>query len=1025
MEHGQPVVFGPFRIGPVQHQLWRGEEAVALQRRPLAVLQYLIAHADRVVSKDELRREVWAGVSVTRAAVKVAVRAIRKALGEEADAPIYIETVGQEGYRFVDPATTARPPGPAVAREVAAERPIVGRETELQHLWHWYEETQQGSRQLIFVTGAPGIGKTTLMELFGAQLRAQGQAWLGWGQCVEQFGEGEAYLPVLAALGELGRADRSSSLVSVLRRFAPTWLSHLPALVDEAEREALQAHVATSTQQRMLREMAEALEQITIIQPLVLIFEDLQWSDHATLALLSYLAQRREQAHLLVLGTYRPVDVVMTNHPLRRVKQELQARSQCHELRVELLNEAQIRTYLSQRFADAALATHLAPEIYRRTDGHALFMTTMVEDLISQAIVSQEDTGWVIRGDLAEVQTPEGIRQLIDHQVERLGDEEQRVLAAASVVGVTFSVTEVATALKREGEEIEVLCEEAVEHGQFIEELGVAEWPDGTISGHYQFRHTLYQEAFYSRVPETRRMRWHRRIGERIEAGYGQRAVERATELAVHFERGREYPRAVQYLKQSGQSAARRYAYQEVIGQLTKGLALLQRLPASSDARKQELELQAALIPAVVATKGYATPEAETHLTRIQDLLVDNGETASPQVGPDALGTLDRLIKGGADAWQGLMRRGIRHVGFPTLIGLAAFHMSRGELQTASTLGEQCLKLTQRAQDPALLLATRVLLGITLFYRGEFTAAREHLEQVIARYDPQKHHSVVSRYAYDPGVLSWSMACIVLIVLGYPEQARNSRGAALVLAQELGHAFSQCFAFGSIAIGHQFLREAGSTQEQTEALLALAHTQGFPFWVAIGTNLQGWARAEQGRQEAGMAELQQGLTAHRATRALAGRTYYLALLAEIQGKRGQTEAGLATVAEAQEMVGKNGERVYEAELYRLKGELLLQATAQEAGLTNRVSQLNIRDQKNGLSQTAEAEACFQQALDVARNQSARWWELRGATSLARLWHQQGKTTEARDLLAPVYHWFMEGLDTADVKEAKALLTKLV
>ena len=499
------IVFGSFRLDPTTNQLWHGKRAIALQPKPLAVLQYLAQHRGQIVTKQELLKAVWMGTVVTKAVVKECVRAIRGALGEEGVAPQYVETVGREGYRFIGEVVSAQlsvvspPPSPPSDSQLATGNrqlttPFVGREAELAQLHKLLDKALRGEPQLVFVTGEPGIGKTTVVDLFREQVRAIGNVTIGHGQCIEHYGEGEAYLPVLEAMSRLCREEGGQQIITLLRKHAPTWLVQFSGVVEEEELQVLRLQVQGATQQRMLREMAEAIEAGTVRRPLVLMVEDLQWSDHATLEFLAYLARRRQRARLLVVATYRPADVVLRAHPLKDIKQELQAHGQCEELRLELLTATNITEYIEERFTEILGTQALGRLIHRRTEGNALFMVNVVEDLLKQGIIAEKSGQWELQGEGAQLEVPDTLRQLIEKQIARLSEAEQRVLEVASVVGAEFAVAAVAAAVKQEVDAIEEICEEIAWQGHFLIETGITEWPDGSISGRYGFRHALYQD---------------------------------------------------------------------------------------------------------------------------------------------------------------------------------------------------------------------------------------------------------------------------------------------------------------------------------------------------------------------------------------------------------------------------------------------------------------------------------------------------------------------------------------------------
>lgn len=850
---------------------------------------------------------------------------------------------------------------------------IVGRAAEVEYLEQCLEAALGGERQVVFVSGEPGIGKTTIVESFLERLRLRNDVRVGHGQCIEQYGAGEAFMPLLEIAGQLCHGPEKDYAESLLREYAPSWLIQLPFLIDVREFETLQRQLQGSTRERMLREAAEVLTRFTHQQGLALVFEDLHWSDVSTLEWLSYIAQHRNPAKLLIIGTYRPTDVLVSGHPLRGVVQELTVRGCCEELRVRPLEEPVIAAYIRERFSETAARPELVHLIYRRTGGNPLFMVNLTDYLLHQGVVQEEAGRWRVHGDLSKATAgvPESLRQIIERQLERLPEDAQRLLEAASVVGVEFSAAAVAAGLQVGVEEIDCQCEVLARKGQFIRAQGTEEWPDGTLSERYVFLHALYHAVLSERVTETQRVRLHRRIGERKEAAYGERAGEIAAELAVHFEGGRDLPRAVTYLQRAGEIALQRYANQEAIRSLKKGLALLETLPDLPESSRQELSLQVALGPALIAIKGYAAAEVEQTYLRARELCQQFVEP----------GTI-----------------------FPVLFGLWNYYITRAELQPTRELADQMLSLARRFDDSALLLQAHRALTETFFWVGEFPLAREHGEQGIALYDPRQHQTHAVLYAEEPGAYCCAITAWVLWFLGYPEQAVKRSAEALVLARQGAHPFSEAMALTLSTQMLQLRGEIEAARRRAEEGIALAAAQGFPFWETWVTIEHGWVRAELGEGEEGISQIHQALAAYPAVEF---RTWNLALLAEAYGKTELPDEGLRVLKEALAMVEQTGERFYEAEVYRLQGELTLQS--------------KVESQK---SKEEQAEACFLNAIEVARRQQAKALELRAAVSLARLWQAQGKQSTARDLLAEIYHWFTEGFDTRDLQAAAALLRSL-
>jgi predicted ATPase/DNA-binding winged helix-turn-helix (wHTH) protein len=1022
--------FGEFRLDGSNEQLWYGEQARSLKPKALAVLRYLVEHAGHLVTKEALFQAVWPDVVVSESVLTTCLREIRQALRDDARVPRYIQTVHRRGYRFIGTVVSrqssvgsAPRPSPLRSQLGAGNwqlaTPLVGREAELQQLHHWLDKTLNGERQIVFITGEPGIGKTALIDTFLVSLSnvqtldpkrqtLDARPWIGQGQCIEHFGAGEAYLPVLAALGHLNREPGNEQLQAVLSRYAPTWLLQLPALVKADEVDLLQRKIAGATRERMLRELAEALEALTTEQPLVLVLEDLHWSDPSTLELLAFLARRRQPARLLVLGTYRPVEMLAEGHPLKCVTHELFAHGLCSELALRFLTEHDIATYLHTRFPVSALPTRLAQALYHRTGGNPLFLTSLVRDLVTREVLMLCDGVWMLQGKVDQVgnETPESIRHLVARQRERLTAEEQRILEAASLASAEFSAALVAAALETENVTIEAQCNRLAERQQFLGPAGLSEWPDGTVAARYGFQHAVYQQLWHERVSIGQAQEWQRRMGERLEAAYGQRASEVAAELAVHFEQGREYRRAICYHQQAAETAMQRNAHQEAIAHLTKGLELLTSLPDSPERSQQELPLQISLGGSLIAIKGYSAPEVEKPYIRALELCQQVGDTAQL---------------------------------FPTLWGLWEFSVNGARYKTAHELAEQCLMLAQSAKDPALLVEAHYALGSTSFQLGEIAAARSHFEDMITLYDLQQHSSYASLYVQDPGVVSRVYIAWALWFLGYPEQALQRSQEALALARDLSHPYSLGIALIMGAILSQYRQEVSAVHERAEEGLMLTSEQEFAFWLAQATIMDGWALAEQGQREKGIIQMRHGLAAYKAIGAEIVLPYFLALLAEAYGKAGQTEEGLAVLAEALALVQRIEERYYEAELYRLKGQLTLQSQTSLGQVSDksqaRLEQVTTSQSKLQASLEAEAEACFWRAIEIARKQQAKSLELRALMSLVRLWQQQATQYTSRNTqheartrldaacktLSEIYNWFTEGFDTKDLREARALL----
>ena len=841
-----------------------------------------------------------------------------------------------------------------------------------------------GARQVGFVTGEAGIGKTTVVDAFAAQVIHEPDLWLARGQCIESYGAGEAYLPVLEALGQLCRGPDGARLIAWLAQHAPTWLMQMPALLAADALEAVQRRALGATRERMLREFSEALEALTTERTLVLVLEDLHWSDASTLDLLGALARRRTPARLLVVGTYRPVEVIVRAHPLHALKLDLTLHRQCQELPLQLLSAADVAQYLASRFGAGVCPAALAHALHRRTDGHPLFPVTVVDALVRQGFL--QEGGGVPAGDeglaAVEAMVPETLHQMIAQQLAQLSAAQQRILDAASVVGVVFSAAAVAAGIERPLEAVEEQCAGLARQGQFLEADGIEAWPDGTVAGRYRFGHVLGRVVVYARLTAPRAARLHRQIGTRLEVAYGRRAQTYAAALADHFVRARDDQRAALYLWQAGENALRRWAYPEAVAHLTRGLEVLQRWPETTARLRHELDIQLLLASALVATRSFAAPEVGGAYTRALELCEQLG------------GTPQRFA----------ILRGLRRACF-----------KRGEVPMMKALAEQQLRLAEHSAEPLLLAEALTAVGVAVLYEGDVAAARTYLEQGIALHRSAQAQTPGLTVGADinreyPSITCFFHMSLAFWALGYPTQAVQQAEQAHRLAEHLGHPFTLVAALNNLAILHLLCGDWRAVQECARAIDALATAQGFRFYQARAMLHMGRALAAQGQTAAGLAQMREGLALMQTIGRTRGMVTTLSQLAVACALDGQAEAGLEAVASALDLIQTRGSRMWEAEVHRLRGALLL---AQHGP-----------GQTPPAARVEEAAACFQRALEVARQRQARAWELRAATSLARLWQQQGRLEAARAVLAPVYGWFTEGFDTADLREAKALLDEL-
>ncbi len=887
--------------------------------------------------------------------------------------------------------------GPLRTRlQVAARRGLtrfVGRQSEMAHMKLALEQAQAGHGQIVGVMGAAGMGKSRLVYEF--KLTSQSGVLV-----LEAFsvshGKASAYLPLIELLknyfeitaedDERKRREKVGGKVLMLDRSLEDILPYLFTLLGlEDSTSPLQQMDAQIRRRRTFEALKRLFLRESLNQPLILIFEDLHWIDTETQGFLDVLSESVASARLLLLVNYRP-----------EYRHEWGSKTYYTQLRLAPLGKEEAEELLTFLLGNDTSLTALKRLILQKTQGTPFFMEEIVQELREQGILARPDVGAAPRGrpgegthigvplqgkSLSDLQIPTTVQGVLAARIDRLSREEKQLLQHLAVIGREFPLSLARQVISQPEEELYRLFS-SLQSKEFLYEQPA--FPEVE----YLFKHALTQEVAYNSVLHERRKALHEQTAKAVESLYSANLDDHYSELAHHYSRSGNTEKAVQYLGLAGQQAVQRSAYMEATSHLTLALDLLKTLPDTRERAQQELTLRIALGVSLIAATGYTTPAVSHTYIRARELCQQVGET--PQL-------------------------------FVVLRGLWLFSTLRAEYETARELANQGLNLAQRLQDSTLLLGAHQDLEFFLLMTGEWGAAQAHFERAMAFYDLRQHRSYVALNEADPGVWALSEAALALWCLGYPDQALQKLHEALTLAQKLAHPNTLGWALYCAAWLYQYRREPQDTQARAEAAITLSHEHGFPTWLTYGTVLQGWALAMQGQGERGIAQIHQGMATAWDMGTEMARSHFLALLAEAYGKTGQSEEGLSALAEALDFVEKTGERVYEAELYRLGGELLLRMGEEEKGRAG--------DEKSFPHSPilpfplSSPEACFHKAIDIARRQSAKSLELRAVVSLSRLWQQQGKQQEAHQMLAEIYGWFTEGFDTKDLQEAKALLQR--
>lgn len=952
--------FTPFRLDLASERLWKSGEELCLRRKPFAILRHLVQNPQRLVTHEEIVEAVWGKIAMSESLLRTHVHDLRQVLGEDV-----VETVVGRGYRFVaevkhtelggseGDAPSAEPP--------AMARVVVGREADLDALRAALRSAKDRRRSTVFVTGEAGVGKTTLVDFFLEQASTPGPLLSGRGACIEQYGSGQAYLPVLEAIGALCRGRAADRVIDVFSRHAPSWLVQLPAVVRPDRLDDLQRRAAGATLARTMRELAEALEALSVDAPVVVVFDDLQWTDTSTAELLSFLGSRREPARLLILGTYRPEEVPR-GHPVTRVTGELIAHRQASLIALDDLGPEAVGVYLARRYPRHCFPPELASTLHGATGGNPLFLTTLVDDLETQGLVVEREGRWELSSSVedAAARRPDSVRRLIDTQIDRLSAFEQRIIEVAGIAGMTFTAGVVARALDADTDGVDSACESLANERRLLQYMGAETWPDGTIQSRYAFRHALFQHAALARSTAATVRTRHRKIAERLETGYLGREEEVAGELAVHFEHGQVPTRAGRYHVVAGERAARRCGYKEAAEHLERARTLLEGTPESRD--RDVLELRVSL------HHGWSLFQANGCVEVAAPLIARAKELAGRLEDKASLGE--------------------------ALIRLETMHLVQGDLRDASQQAGALASVLDHVPDAALRVLAMQLEATTVLLRGQFEEARRLFGNLGVFRATDDTTAMEAAHAH---LLALSMGSFALWLMGEPDSAvalsRRSQQVTERAYDPSDHEHVAMLAEGALL--HAWRREPAPASELAKRALTLSEKRSFARWQGRAELILRWAEAE----------LAPTLPCARVDELLSkpwekgsvGRTMHAMLFAAMCARLGRGERALEVVASTLETIERTGERWLEPELHRLQGEVL-----------------------RARNDAAGAEKSIAKAIEIAGQQGSRSLQLRATLSMHAL-ASGAKKKRARENIARLLSVITEGRDTPDLVEARAVV----
>jgi serine/threonine protein kinase/tetratricopeptide (TPR) repeat protein len=849
-------------------------------------------------------------------------------------------------------------------------RLTVGREAQREALRRAYSRVSGRRGLLLAVSGEAGIGKTSLVEDFLAELAAApAPPVITRGRCAEQLAGAEAYLPLLEALDNLLRGA-GPAIHGALAALAPTWRVQLGAAGGGGDELSGLHDLPAGSQERLKREMAALFGEISAERPLVVFIEDLHWADISTVDILNFLAARFAEMPVLVLVTYRPAEMAAAQHPFLGISHNLQMRGFFSELSLDFLSLNDVEHYLTLAFPGHAFPPSFAAMIHARTEGNPLFVVDLVRYVHDAGGIREENGRWALSGSLPESprELPASVRGMIARKIEMLDPEDRRLLVAASVQGDEFDSATLAEAAAMDPADVEERLEAIERVHVFVQRGEEREFPNGAMTLRYRFVHVLYQNVLYASLQPTRRASLSGRVARALVAHHGAEIGSVAGRVALLFETARDFAASAQHYYAAAQNAIGLFAFREALSLAERGLAAVKALPPGPEAKQLELGLQMAKGVALRSTSGWATLELEETFARSRQICRELGD-------PPAT--------------------------FPVLWAITLFHLIRGNLVECRQRADELMAKAGETGNPAFLMAAHHMAGVSREFLGDMVESTRLLERARELHVASEHAAYVAMYGIDPGMIARAMSGRPLWALGYPDKALERGRETLAIARTQREPLTGCFAMLVLQGTLAYRGDGAEAVELGEECLGICREHGLPQEAEWSRSFAGAGLIALGRVQEGIDLLTDSLEVQARIKTQLARPMYLALLAEGLRQAGRTEDGLKAVEEGLACAERISEGGYVAELLRMRGELYRVA-----------------------GDASAAEEFLRQALERARRQQAKSFELRAATGLASLLAAHGRASEGRAELLPVYEWFTEGHATRDLTAARALLAEI-
>ncbi|HVY04666.1 MAG TPA: AAA family ATPase [Burkholderiales bacterium] len=923
MSPTQPLLlrFGDFELDEANARLTHRSRALELAPRAFAVLCALARHPGQLVTKDALLDAVWGHRHVSESVLKAAVSQLRAALADDAKQPTIIETASRRGYRFIAPTRPGqgRTAPASIASRMPALAPMTGREASLERLHAAWGRACAGQRQLCWLAGEAGIGKTTLVDHFAASL---GAIAFAQGHCVEQHGPGEPYLPVLEALATLCRDD--PALVASLRTVAPTWLLQLPWLCSETEREGLRRELAGTSPERMLREFGELLDRCTQERPLLLVTEDLHWSDHATVNLLNHVARRRGAARWMWLVTFRVAEVIAQDHPVKALRHELKLHRLCEEILLDAFSEQELAQYVNQRLDGSAWPEAFVKALHRHTDGLPLFVANLVDDLLARGALQSDAADAQAAFDALSV--PESLAGVMEKQILRLPADQAALLEAASACGLEFRPAVVAEVMERDIAWVTAQCDLLARQQQWLLPAQVERGTNGELQGRHAFRHALVRHVFYDRMGAMTRARLHHRVAVALEHAAAAGIAVSSAEFATQFELGQDPDGALPHHVAAVAGALQQFAPADALRLADRGLAIAAQCRAGASLEEQRATLHTLRGASVVQVMGVSADE-----------------------------TLQAFEQARA-AMEHWPRHPLRSM---ALHGLGLGLFLRGGPREARELAERSLAQAVQRQDPVMVVTACDLLGQMTKLEGPPDEAVAVLEQGIEAAAALDEPTLQAAFVLDPLVNMRAALAIPLLLAGRDRQSRMQSDLALARARELKQPMARMIATW-LAMLCELRRDnrepIAAMARELRAITdegALAQGEGPSQWFL------GLAQAWSGQPVEGHAQIEQAYSRYAQVGMLYGSSEVLGYATDASILAGDWDGARRHADEGLELSTRLHDNSYRVQLLLMRRRIALaQGVTQEADEAGRHALVEARRQRSPwLEMTALVELC--------------------------------------------------------------------